>query len=438
MYSILKPAALAAALLLPNLASAQVVGIECKTLEKDCPPNPAFSTDKTFNFNVTPDLGLWERTAGQPKYDNENGAQFSITKQGESTTLQLKHYFFWGRTEMHMKASHGTGIVSSMMWVSDAEDEVDWEFLGSKPTIALSNYFGKGDSESADGEEHNVPNVVDDFHNYTTVWTKERLEWWMDGNLLRTVVPAQAVINGTSYYPQTPMRVRIGIWAGGDPTLSPGVNEWAGGKTNYADGPFHMYVKSMQVADYSSGKEYEYTDRSGDWESIKAIEGKAKSVEIIERPPPEPEKTMKEKFQALTPTAKIAIAAGAVGLVALLVGAFAFYFFRQRRRGAREAALAAERAEAERLEMEGFKARGVDPDGFTDNAPEYHTTTKPSDYFPPAPASPMRSPNAEKDFPSAPARSFSNGPSGDFGGYNNGNGNGNGQGYGNGNSNGWR
>ncbi|KAI9163997.1 putative extracellular glycosidase [Paramyrothecium foliicola] len=420
------PAVMAAALLLPGLTSAQVES-ECDPTKVDCPPNPAFATSQNFNFNMTPSGELWEKTAGYPKYDKDKGAIFTISKQGESTTIQMKYYFFWGRTEMHMKASHGTGIVSSMMWISDNLDEVDWEFLGSKPTTALSNYFGKGNTESADGEEHNVPNVIDDYHNYTTVWTKDRLEWWLDGNLLRTVVPDQAVINGTSFYPQTPMRVRIGIWAGGDPSLPPGVNEWAGGKTNYAEGPFYMYVKSMSVEDYSSGKEYVYSDKSGDWESIKSVSGESKAVEIINRPPPEPEKTISEKFNGLNTTAKIAIIAGGCGFVALVVGAFAFYFFRQRRRGAREAALAAQRMEAERIEIENYKARGINPDGFSDNAPEYGAQTRNTGFmggntYSAVPVSPL-SPTTEKGFPPAPARSFSNGPPG---------------GRGNEYSNGWR
>jgi beta-glucanase (GH16 family) len=271
LFSYLKPAVAAAALLLPSLANAQVT-TDCDPLEKDCPPNPAFATDKNFYFNSTPSSELWEKTAGFPKYDEDKGAILQITKQGESTTIQMKYYFHFGRTEMHMKAAAGTGIISSMMWISDCLDEVDWEFLGSKPTLALSNYFGKGNQESADGKEHTVANIVDDYHNYTTVWTKDRLEWWYDGGLIRTVTPNDAIINGTSFYPQTPMRVRLGIWAGGDPDLPKGTREWAGGDTDYSQGPFYMYVKSMQITDYSSGKEYVYSDRSGDWESIKAVE----------------------------------------------------------------------------------------------------------------------------------------------------------------------
>lgn len=34
-----------------------------------------------------------------------------------------------------------------------------------------------------------------------------------------------------------------------------------------------MQVKSIHATDYSSGTEYQYSDRSGDWQSIKAVGG---------------------------------------------------------------------------------------------------------------------------------------------------------------------
>lgn len=50
--------------------------------------------------------------------------------------------------------------------------------------------------------------------------------------------------------------------------------EWAGGVTNYAAGPFSMYMKSISVTDYSTGSQYKYSDQSGTWQSIQAVGGK--------------------------------------------------------------------------------------------------------------------------------------------------------------------
>jgi len=54
-------------------------------------------------------------------------------------------------------------------------------------------------------------------------------------------------------------------------TCSP---DWAGGLTDYSQGPFNMYMKSMTVTDYSTGNSYSYGDKSGSWESIVSNGGK--------------------------------------------------------------------------------------------------------------------------------------------------------------------
>ncbi|OLN96632.1 putative extracellular glycosidase [Colletotrichum chlorophyti] len=352
----LSAVALLASLAQPALAQ---VSTKCNPMNTTCPADPAFGMDFNFNFNSTPSTDAWETTVGPVKYTAENGAEFTIAKQGDSPTIRTKFYFFWGRTEVHLRAATGKGIVSSMMWLSDTLDEVDWEFLGVN-NDALSNYFGKGVEDWHNGGTHPVTGSVhDNFHNYTCVWTKEKLEWWIDGQNVRTLTPNEA--NNTQAYPQTPMRLSLGIWAGGDPRMAKGTQEWAGGATDYGAGPFTMYVKSAQVTDYSSGKEYSFGDKSGSWESIKITEGNSTVKEALLA---EPSKSVSEKFDALNPTAKTAVYASSVGVGCALIAFGLWYFIRQRKRGAAEAELAAKRAEEERLELEGFHKRGVDPDSF--------------------------------------------------------------------------
>ena len=50
--------------------------------------------------------------------------------------------------------------------------------------------------------------------------------------------------------------------------------DWAGGLTDYSQGPFSMYMKTMTVTDYSTGNSYSYGDKSGSWESIVSNGGK--------------------------------------------------------------------------------------------------------------------------------------------------------------------
>ncbi|KHN99842.1 Concanavalin A-like lectin/glucanase, subgroup [Metarhizium album ARSEF 1941] len=356
----------AAALL--GLVAAQV-HTDCNPMERDCPADPAFGTDHNFNFNVTPSGDLWETTAGTVTYDAQTGAAFTINKQGDSPTIRTKFYFFFGRTEIHLKVAPGRGIVSSMMWLSDDLDEVDWEFLGSNKTFATTNYFGKGRQDFKNGGSHPMTGMQDDYHNYTTVWTKESIEWFIDGNRVRTLNAKDA--NNTLNYPQTPMRMSVGIWAGGDPSLPEGTRQWAGGDTDYANGPYTMYLKSAQVADYSSGKEYTYGDRSGSWESIKIASGNSTALAALNK---QPDKSLGEKWNDLPSGAKAAVYAGGAVVAALAVGTLLWYYIRQRRIGAAEAKAAAQREDEERRENARFLKDGVNPDGFTAHGQEYNAS----------------------------------------------------------------
>jgi beta-glucanase (GH16 family) len=106
------------------------------------------------------------------------------------------------------------------------------------------------------------------FHTYAVNWTSSKIEWLVDGSVVRTLNYADAV-DGTNF-PQTPSRIKIGIWAGGDPDNSEGTIEWAGGETDYDEIPFTMYVKSVKVINYNPAKSYTYTDKTGAYTSIKA------------------------------------------------------------------------------------------------------------------------------------------------------------------------
>lgn len=356
------------------LASAAIVGLglgqvttKCNPLERDnCPPDPALSSDHVWYFNSTPDSHLWETTAGVVDY-TPKGAAFTINKRGDSPTIRTKFYFFFGRTELWLKTAGGTGVISSMMWLSDDLDEVDWEFLGSNKSFATTNYFGKGVQDWHNGGAHPMTGMQDDFHNYTTTWTKDQIEWFIDGNSVRVLHAADA--NETRSFPQSPMRMSVGIWAGGDPSLPEGTRKWAGGDTDYSSGPFTMYMQKAQITDYSSGKQYVFGDRSGTWQSIKIEGGRSHAQEQLEKGP---DMSVGDKWNQLSGGAKAGIytAIGVVG--ALAIAGLLFYFIRQRRLGVLEAQQAEERAHAERHEMGQYEAKGINPDGLNDQAPEYN------------------------------------------------------------------
>lgn len=110
------------------------------------------------------------------------------------------------------------------------------------------------------------------FHTYTIEWSPKSVSWAIDGNTVRTLNYADA--KGGSRFPQTPARLRLGIWAGGDSSNEQGTIEWAGGQTDYSGAPFTMYVKSVHIENTHPAGEYTYSDTSGDWQSIKFDDSK--------------------------------------------------------------------------------------------------------------------------------------------------------------------
>ncbi|KAJ4352182.1 uncharacterized protein N0V89_007529 [Didymosphaeria variabile] len=247
---------------------------QCNPMEKECDNNPAIA--KTFESNFKSGEGAlkgWQQTAKGAEFTDE-GILFSVKKTGDAPTIQSDGYLHFGYVEVTMKAARGAGIVSSIVLESDDLDEVDWEFIGSDATHAQMNYFGKGNTTVYDRMIMADVASIEEVHRYALNWTSDALTWLIDDAPVRTLNYGDA--NGGKNFPQTPCNVRIGIWAGGD-SKDQGTRDWAGGKVDYSQAPFNQVVEKVKITNYSPGKEYEWTDKSGSFESIKVIDGEGVS-----------------------------------------------------------------------------------------------------------------------------------------------------------------
>lgn len=65
------------------------------------------------------------------------------------------------------------------------------------------------------------------------------------------------------------MRLKLGSWAAGADGNAEGTIQWAGGPTDFSKGPFNMYVQSVAITNYNPASSYEFTDRTGSWQSIR-------------------------------------------------------------------------------------------------------------------------------------------------------------------------
>lgn len=260
--------AVAASIILShNLAAAQT-STKCNPLTSQCPADPALSRTVTTDF-TSGESDDYTASGNSITYGSD-GAQMSISKKGDSPLLVSNWFLMFGRFEIEMKAAPGTGIVTSAVLQSMDLDEIDWEMLGSDPSQIQTNYFGKGQTGSYDRGTF-VPDSTSQsqFNTYTIDWTATQIVWQINGKTVRTLEPSQA----PGQYPQTPMQIKVGPWAGGDPSNEPGVQQWAGGQTTY-DQTYSMYVKSIKAQDYSTGKEYQYSGTDGTWQQVKSNGGK--------------------------------------------------------------------------------------------------------------------------------------------------------------------
>ncbi|KAL2860779.1 glycoside hydrolase family 16 protein [Aspergillus lucknowensis] len=325
----------------------------CNPTKEDCEPNPALGTDYTWYMNETLNDKIWNTTNGEIVSGDE-GAEFTIAAKLQSPTIQSTFYIFFGVVESLVKMAPGKGIVSSVVLQSDDLDEIDWEWVGYNTTEIQTNFYSKGVKDFNNGEFFYVENADTEFHNYTTYWDQDKLEWWVDNKLLRTLTydEAKNKSTGDSIFPQTPCNVRIGIWPAGDESNSEGTIEWAGGEVNYDEGPYTMTVAQVRVHDFHTGKEYEYGDNSGTWQSINVISGNSTALEEINKPPP---KSLSQKWAELPSGAKIGVYAGAAGVGAILLALFIFFVIRQRKKGRLEHALDDSKWNEERTEMNNYQ-----------------------------------------------------------------------------------
>lgn len=184
-----------------------------------CPADPALGkADQTFDFTQGSSSDFTAQ--GNVEYDSTNGATFSIRQAGDGPLIQSNWYIMFGRVEYQIKAASGRGIVSSAVMQSDDLDEIDWEWLGVNNAQVQTNYFGKGDTSSYNrGAFHDNAGNQDGYHTYAVDWTSEQIVWSIDGQTIRVLTPATA---DPGQYPQTPMMVKVGAWAGGDPNNAAG------------------------------------------------------------------------------------------------------------------------------------------------------------------------------------------------------------------------
>jgi len=217
-----------------------------------CTPEPV-CVDKTYTWsnldnvqNNTVYLGNataadWV-SSGTPLLSNGN-LLLTMPPHSVGTVLANNHYIWFGHVTAKMKTSRGAGVVSSFILLSDIKDEIDWEFVGTELTTGQTNYYYQGILDYTHEVNASVSDTFDNWHTYEIDWNTDRIEWIIDGNVVRTLEKS-STWNETSQqfmYPQTPSRLQLSLWPAGLPTNAPGTIAWAGGEIDWNSPDIQQY-----------------------------------------------------------------------------------------------------------------------------------------------------------------------------------------------------
>ncbi|WP_192892127.1 family 16 glycosylhydrolase [Vibrio bathopelagicus] len=147
--------------------------------------------------------------------------------------IRSTEFYPYGCYEIDMKPAKAPGVVSSFFLFSGPYDkpeggngihnEIDIEFLGSNTNMVQLNFWTDDDSYTNSHETLIFLgfDASKDFHRYGIYWGEDKLEWYIDGNLVLR-------INDSQYDPipsieSSYLRIMANIWA-----TDPEISNWAG------------------------------------------------------------------------------------------------------------------------------------------------------------------------------------------------------------------
>ncbi|KAI1384727.1 concanavalin A-like lectin/glucanase domain-containing protein [Hypoxylon trugodes] len=256
---------------------------DCNPLHTDCQPKKAWPQDNyyidfTKQTSLPPD---WAVANHEAISFTSDGAEFSYAKQGDAPNMWTDFYVLGGRYDVEMKIAPGQGVISSAVLWSDAQDEIDYEFSGNQfgqtpfpPKDGMwaveTNVFAQGKMwDGAATYQKDAYKPTEQFHKYSVDWDETHMSWYVDDKVVRSI-SAKDTPNGFTF-PQSPMKLQLGVWGGGDASNSKLTVEWAGGEIDTKNAPYTMYVRSVNITNKYPACQYKYQDKTGKIDSIQKI-----------------------------------------------------------------------------------------------------------------------------------------------------------------------
>lgn len=156
----------------------------------------------------------------------------------------------YGRFEARIKIPRGQGIWSAFWMLGNNIDTVGWancgeidvmENIGREPSIVHGTIHGPGYSgANSIGAPFSLPNnqkFADDFHVYAAEWTENKIDFYVDANLYKTITP-QDLPAGKQWVYDHPFFMILNLAIGGN---------WGGAPDDTTVFPQTMLIDYVRV-----------------------------------------------------------------------------------------------------------------------------------------------------------------------------------------------
>ncbi|MCL7028701.1 hypothetical protein MKW94_023367 [Papaver nudicaule] len=115
-------------------------------------------------------------------------SQFFTMKQGDQDGT--KTWYQYGTFGASVKCPDGnTNGLNFNLYLSSlegdkAQDEIDFEFLGNNKRVVQTNHYTEGTGNKEQIHELGFDRI-DGFHDYEIKWSKDFIEWSINGKIIR-------------------------------------------------------------------------------------------------------------------------------------------------------------------------------------------------------------------------------------------------------------
>ena len=153
--------------------------------------------------------GILSLTAWEESY-NDGEWQFDYVSGSIDSVISVTPSYGWIEGRIRIPRGQGLWPAFWLFPVDTWPPEIDIiEILGHQPERVYMTFHWLDDAgeHQSDGDSYDGPDYSEDFHVFSVKWEPGRLEWYIDGALVRTLE--------NPYIDDTPMRIVANLAVGG-------------------------------------------------------------------------------------------------------------------------------------------------------------------------------------------------------------------------------